>query len=69
MERESSAPGEESMNYEALGLRPVTRWVPDTRDPEFLKRYRDQWAVLAASAANAEEIAWWERTQSHDGWV
>jgi hypothetical protein len=53
----------------SLGLRPVTRWVPDTRDPAFIERYRKQCAILAASARARAEFDWWERLQTDDGWV
>jgi len=53
----------------SLGLRPVTRWVPDTRDPAFIERYRGQWAILAASSSAKSEREWWERLQTDEGWV
>jgi len=57
----------------AQGLRPVTRWVPDTRTPEFQAEYRRQWEVLATYArANPETEAefwdWADAVQATDGW-
>jgi len=57
----------------ALGLRPVTRWVPDTRSPEFQAEYRRQtlaWAnYLQTSPEAQEEVAYWESIASDQGWV
>ncbi len=58
----------------AKGLRPVTRWVPDTRSAEFQAEYRRQRAVLAERArANPETEAefweWADALQATDGWV
>jgi len=58
----------------ANGLRPVTRWVPDTRNPEFVAEYRRQVLALAESArANPEREAeywkWAEAVQADEGWV
>ena len=55
----------------ARGLRPVTRWIPDTRDPKFIERYRAQIAALTAKseAEGAEFWEWIERVQCTDGWV
>ncbi len=58
----------------AQGLRPVTRWVPDTRSAEFQAEYRRQRAVLAERArANPETEAefweWADALQATDGWV
>ncbi len=58
----------------AQGLRPVTRWVPDTRDPKFQAEYRRQALALAEhSRANPEaEKEFWEwadAIQATDGWV
>ena len=58
----------------ASGLRPVTRWVPDTRNPEFVAEYRRQALVLAESSrANPEREAeywkWAEAVQTDEGWV
>lgn len=53
----------------ARGLRPVQIWVPDTRRPQFLSRYRTQLEKISAHArtlANAgllpltqEDLAGW----------
>jgi len=53
----------------AQGLRPVQIWVPDTRRPQFLSRYRTQLEKISAHAralANAgllpvteEDLAGW----------
>jgi predicted RNA-binding protein len=58
----------------AKGLRPVTRWVPDTRSAEFQAEYRRQRAVLAERAranpeAEAEFWDWADALQATDGWV
>jgi hypothetical protein len=57
----------------AKGLRPVTRWVPDTRTPEFIAEYRRQWEVLAeryrTSPEAREDLAYWERMATDDGWI
>jgi predicted RNA-binding protein len=58
----------------AKGLRPVTRWVPDTRSAEFQAEYRRQRAVLAERAranpeAEAEFWEWADALQATDGWV
>jgi hypothetical protein len=34
----------------ALGLRPIIRWVPDTRSPAFRERYQRQRVVIAQAA-------------------
>ncbi len=41
----------------AQGLRPVQFWVPDTRTPEFAKEAREQSLRIAASAAEADDLA------------
>jgi DNA-binding LacI/PurR family transcriptional regulator len=58
----------------AQGLRPVTRWVPDTRNPEFIAEYQRQRTLLAERAranpeAEAEYWAWADAVQATDGWV
>jgi hypothetical protein len=57
----------------AKGLRPVTRWVPDTRSAEFQAEYRRQalaWAeYLRTSPEAKEEIGYWESMASDQGWV
>jgi len=58
----------------ANGLRPVTRWVPDTRNPALVAEYRRQGKILAESAkANPEREAsywkWAESVQADEGWV
>jgi hypothetical protein len=55
----------------ASGLRPVTRWVPDTRDPKFIKKYRAQIAKLAARSESegSEFWEWMEQVRCTDGWV
>jgi hypothetical protein len=57
----------------AQGLRPVTRWVPDTRSAEFQAEYRRQalaWAdYLRTSPKAKEEGAYWESMASDQGWV
>jgi hypothetical protein len=58
----------------AKGLRPVTRWVPDTRSAEFQAEYRRQRAVLAERAlanpgTEAEFWEWADALQATDGWV
>jgi hypothetical protein len=58
----------------ASGLRQVTRWVPDTRNPEFVAEYRRQAMALAESSrANPErEAEYWkcaEAVQADEGWV
>jgi len=49
----------------ALGLKPAIRWLPDTSDPAFMERYRQQRAALAASKKS--EIEWWEQQQTQGG--
>lgn len=63
---ESSSP----IDFASLGLRPVTRWVPDTSDPEFLERYRRQRAIIADSITPERklEMEFWESVQAHEGW-
>lgn len=57
----------------ASGLRLVTRWVPDTRNPAFIAEYRLQWEVLAEryrkSKESHEELAYWESMQTDEGWI
>jgi hypothetical protein len=57
----------------AKGLRPVTRWVPDTRSAEFQAEYRREalaWAdYLRTSPEAKEEVAYWESMASDQGWV
>jgi hypothetical protein len=58
----------------ASGLRPVTRWVPDTRNPAFIAEYRRQRQLLAASIRakpelEAEYWKWAESVQVDEGWV
>jgi hypothetical protein len=58
----------------AQGLRPVTRWVPDTRDPKFIAEYRRQVLALAERAkknpeAEKEYWEWADAIQATDGWV
>jgi Protein of unknown function (DUF3018) len=62
-------PEQNEPNFMALGLRPITRWVPDTRSPAFRERYRQQRATIAKAAENCAEVEWWERLQAHEGWV
>jgi hypothetical protein len=54
----------------ASGLRPVTRWLPDTRNPEFIKRYRAQLAALNlhTKAEGQEFWDWVDKVQSTEGW-
>ncbi len=57
----------------AKGLRPVTRWVPDTRSAEFQAEYRREalaWAdYLRTSPEAKEEVAYWESMASDQSWV
>ncbi len=53
----------------AKGLRPVTRWVPDTRGPEFIQQYRAQRAVVAAKSEGNELWDWMDQVRSTEGWV
>jgi len=53
----------------ARGLRPVTRWVPDTRDPEFVKQYRAQIDVLAENPERTAFWEWMEQVSCTEGWV
>jgi hypothetical protein len=53
----------------AKGLRPVTRWVPDTRGPEFIQQYRAQRAVVAAKSEGHELWDWMDQVRSTEGWV
>jgi len=69
MEAEPKSEPDLTSELKALGLKPVVRWLPDTSDPAFMERYRQQCAMLAASAQVKSEIAWWERLQTHEGWV
>jgi hypothetical protein len=38
----------------AKGLRPVQRWAPDTRSPEFVERARRECAALRNDSSEAE---------------
>jgi hypothetical protein len=45
----------------AAGLRPVQKWLPDTRDPGFVEECRRQSRLLRDSetdASRAEDAAW-----------
>jgi len=57
----------------AKGLRPVTRWVPDTRNPEFQAEYRRQALAVAehyrTSPEAREELDYWESMATDQGWV
>ncbi len=53
----------------ARGLRPITRWVPDTRDPEFIKHYRAQIDVLEENPEGAAFWEWMDRVSCTEGWV
>jgi hypothetical protein len=53
----------------ALGLRPIIRWVPNTRSPAFRGRYQRQRAVIAKAAETRNEAEWWELLQAREGWV
>jgi Protein of unknown function (DUF3018) len=53
----------------ALGLRPITRWVPDTRSPAFRDRFQQQRGIIAKAAETLAEAEWWERLQADEGWV
>jgi hypothetical protein len=58
----------------ANGLRPITRWVPDTRNAEFIAEYRRQRQAIADRAkanpqAEAEYWQWAESVQTDEGWV
>jgi DNA-binding LacI/PurR family transcriptional regulator len=58
----------------ASGLRPVTHWVPDTRNPEFVAAYRKEREALAKSSREnpereAEYWAWANAVQADEGWV
>ncbi len=67
MKAESKSEPDLTAELKALGLKPVVRWLPDTSDPAFMERYRQQRAALAASKRT--EIEWWEQQQTHEGWV
>lgn len=41
---------------EALGLRPVVLWVPDTRRPGFVDELRRQLALVEAEADDRETL-------------
>jgi hypothetical protein len=69
---ESDASG--PVNFASLGLRPLTRWVPDARNPEFAAEYRRQALALAESARSnpARESEYWtsaKSVQADEGWV
>ena len=53
----------------ASGLRPVTRWVPDTRDPAFRAEYREQIEKLTAHPESDEFWEWVDGVQCTEGWV
>jgi len=58
----------------ASGLRPITRWVPDTRNPEFIAEHRRQRQRIADRAkanpeAEAEYWKWADSVQTDEGWV
>jgi hypothetical protein len=55
----------------ASGLRPITRWVPDTRKPEFIEQYRAQIARLTAHSESdgSEFWEWMDQVRCTDGWV
>jgi hypothetical protein len=45
----------------AAGLRPVQKWLPDTRDPQFIQDCRRQSRLIRDSesdASRAEDAAW-----------
>ena len=58
----------------ASGLRPLTRWVPDTRNPQFVAEYRRQRQLLAERArgnpnVQAKYWKWADSVQADEGWV
>ena len=55
----------------ASGLRPITRWVPDTRNPDFVEQYRAQIARLTAHSESdgSEFWEWMDQVRCTDGWV
>jgi hypothetical protein len=70
MSRESRIESFPHVDFGSLGLRPVTRWVPDTRDPVFVERYRRQRAIIADSFTpdRKVETEFWESVQTDEGW-
>jgi hypothetical protein len=55
----------------ALGMRPVTLWVPDMSDAAFIASYRRQIAdlTLYSEAEGSEFWEWMDKVQDTDGWV
>jgi hypothetical protein len=53
----------------ARGMRLVSRWVPDTRRPEFIRKYHAQLAALAANPEGAAFWKWMDHVRSTEGWV
>ena len=53
----------------ASGLRPVQRWVPDTRGPGFAAECRRQSLLVAQAAAHeSDTLLWLEQVADTDGW-
>jgi hypothetical protein len=54
----------------ALGLRPVQIWVPDTRRPQFLSRYKAQLEKISAHARTVADTGLLPVTEEDlAGWV
>ncbi len=51
------------------GYRQVQIWVPDTRNPEFIKACRQQALSLKSDPAERELLEWMEQVQDYGGWV
>ena len=71
MKHETSHESSVSVDFASLGLRPVTRWVPDTRDPAFMERFGRQRAIIADAITpdRTLEMEFWESVLADEGWV
>ena len=52
----------------AQGLRPVTHWVPDLRDPKVLAEIRREGAMMANHPENDAIDQWIEQVVDWDAW-
>jgi hypothetical protein len=52
----------------AQGLRPVQRWVPDTRSPYFLEECRRQSLLIKDDPLDDDINEWLGKVADTDGW-